>query len=82
MILLRFFLAAFNIAVISFLVFKLITVVKQPMERSKKTVFLTGGVLLLLAPVGIFLGFFGVAVQYFLVYPIAIFLFLYLTKQL
>jgi hypothetical protein len=82
MMLLRFLLIAFNVAVITFLVFKIITVTKQPMERSKKLLFLTGAILLLLAPMGIFLGFFGVAPQYFLVYPVAIFLFLYLTRQL
>lgn len=82
MILLRFFLVAFNVAVIGFLIYKMVGIVTTPMERSKKIVFLTGSILLLLAPLGIFFRFFGASPQYFLVYPLAIFLFLYLTKQL
>lgn len=79
---LRFFLLAFNVAVISFLVYKMVSVFNAPVERSKKVVFFTGGILLLLAPLGIFLHFFGASPQYFIIYPVAIFLFLYLTKQL
>ena len=41
-----------------------------------------GGILLLLAPVGMFIGIFAPTFQYFLIYPVAISLFLYLTKQL
>jgi hypothetical protein len=80
--LLRFFLLVFNVAVIGFLIYKMVGVINTPMERSKKVVFITGGTLLLLAPLGIFFRFFGASPQYFLVYPLAIFLFLYLTKQL
>jgi hypothetical protein len=81
MFLLRFLLMAFNVAVIGFLIYKMIEMVQKPVERSKKVIFLTGGILLLFAPLGIFFRFFGAAPQYFLIYPIAIFLFLYLTKQ-
>jgi hypothetical protein len=73
---------AFNVAVITFLVYRMIYVSRQPIETSKKVIFIAGGVLLLLAPLGIFFRFFGASPQYFLIYPVAIFLFLYLTKQL
>ncbi len=79
---LRFLLMAFNVAVICFLIYKMVTVVNTPVERSRKVIFLIGGTLLLLAPMGIFLRFFGAAPQYFLIYPVAIFLFLYFTRQL
>jgi hypothetical protein len=79
---LRFFLIAFNVAVIGFLIYKMVDVFNAPVEGSKKVVFITGGTLLLLAPLGIFFRFFGAAPQYFLIYPVAIFMFLYLTKQL
>jgi amino acid transporter len=82
MILIRFLLIAFNVAIIGFLIYRMIEVVKQPMERSKKAMILIGGTLLLLAPLGIFFRFFAPTPQYFLVYPVAIFMFLYLTKQL
>lgn len=82
MILLRFLLLAFNVAVITFLVYRMLIVFKEPMERSKKAIILTGGIILLLVPIGIFLRFFGAGPQYFMIYPVAVSLFLYLTKQL
>ena len=82
MILLRFLLLAFNVAIISFLIYRMVEVIKKPVEKSKKAMILIGGTLLLLAPMGIFLRFFAPTPQYFLVYPVAIFMFLYLTKQL
>lgn len=82
MILLRFFLIAFNVAIIGFLIYKIVDVIERPIERSKKTIFIIGGILLLLAPLGMFFRFFAPSPQYFLIYPVAIFMFLYLTKQL
>ena len=69
-------------AVISFLIYRMVDVIRRPMERSKKAMILIGGSLLLLAPLGIFFRFFAPTPQYFIVYPVAIFMFLYLTKQL
>ena len=82
MILLRFLLLAFNVAIITFLVYRMLIVLKEPMDRSKKTVIIVGAIILLLVPIGIFLRFFGAGPQYFLVYPVAVLLFLYLTKQM
>lgn len=72
----------FNVAIISFLIYKMVDVIRRPMEKSKKAMILIGGTLLLLAPLGIFFRFFAATPQYFVVYPLAIFMFLYLTKQL
>lgn len=82
MALLRLLLVLFNVLVIGFLIYKMIDVIKRPVERLRKTLILIGGTLLLLAPLGIFFRFFAATPQYFIVYPVAIFLFLYLTKQL
>ncbi len=82
MIALRFLLVVFNVAVVTFLIYRMLAVAKQPMEKSKKAIIITGGTLLLLAPFGMFFGIFTPAPQYFLVYPVAISLFLYLAKQL
>ena len=82
MILLRLALIAFNVAIISFLIYRMIDVIRRPMEKTRKAMILTGGTLLLLAPLGIFLKFFAATPQYFLIYPVAIFMFLFLTKQL
>lgn len=82
MILFRFLLIAFNVAVIAFLIFRMLETIKQPMDRSRKILIIAGGTLLLLAPIGIILRFFGATPQYFLIYPAAILMFLYLTRQL
>ena len=82
MVALRFLLIVFNVAVVTFLIYRIFGVVNQPVERSKKILIITGGCLLLLAPFGMFFGIFGAAPQYFVVYPVAISFFLYLTKQL
>jgi hypothetical protein len=82
MLLLRFFIIAFNVAVVTFLVYRMLQVVKQPMERSKKILVIIGGIILLLAPFGIFLRFFLPTLQYFLIYPVAIALYLYMIKEI
>jgi hypothetical protein len=82
MIVLRFLLIAFNIAVVTFLIYRLLMIANQPMEKSKKILIVVGGVMLLLAPLGMFAGIFAPTFQYILIYPVAISLFLYLTKQL
>ena len=82
MIVLRLLLIVFNVAVVTFLIYRLWVVIQQPMEKSKKVLIIVGAVMLLLAPLGIFMGIFRPTFQYFLIYPIAISLFLYLTKQL
>ncbi len=79
---LRLLLVVFNVAVVTFLIYRMLAVAKQPMERSKKIIIITGGIILLLAPFGMFFGIFLPSPQYFFVYPVAISLFLYLTKQL
>ena len=82
MVALRFLLIVFNVAVVTFLIYRVLAVAKQPIEKSKKILIITGGCLLLLAPFGMFFGIFGASPQYFIIYPVAISLFLYLTKQL
>jgi len=82
MILLRLLLIAFNVAIIGFLIYRMVDVIRKPVEKSRKALILIGGLLLLLAPLGMFLRFFAPTPQYFLIYPVAIFMFLYLTKQL
>ncbi len=82
MVVLRFLLMVFNVAVVTFLIYRLLIIAKQPMDKSKKILIVVGGVMLLLAPLGMFAGIFAPTFQYFIVYPVAISLFLYLTKQL
>lgn len=82
MIFLRFLLVAFNVAVVGFLVYTLLEIAKRPVPKFTKAIVITAGIMLLLAPFGIFFGIFPASIQYFMVYPVAIGLFLYLTRQL
>jgi hypothetical protein len=82
MVVLRFLLIVFNVAVVTFLLYRLVMVLQASMEKSKKIIIIIGGIMLLLAPLGMFMGIFRPTFQYFLIYPVAIGLFLYLTKQL
>ena len=82
MALLRLLLILFNVLIIAFLIYRMVDVIRRPVEKSRKAMILIGGTLLLLAPIGIFFRFFAATPQYFLIYPVAIFMFLYLTKQL
>jgi hypothetical protein len=82
MILFRFFVIAFNVAIVAFLIYKMVMMVISSDPPSKKVVFILGATILLLAPLGIFFRFFALTPQYFIVYPIAIIFFMYFTKQL
>ena len=82
MILLRFLVLAFNVAVVVFLIYRMFEVRKQSMERWKKTLIVAGGIILLLAPFGMFFRFFAPTVQYFIIYPAAIGLYLYMIKEM
>jgi hypothetical protein len=82
MILFRILLIAFNVGVISFLIYRMFEFSQKPVARSKKITFVLGGLVLLLIPFGIFLRFFAPTPTYLVVYPVAIGLFLYLTKRL
>ncbi len=81
MVILRMLLLFFNVAVVGFLVYRMLQVIKSPISTPKKALILFAGIFLLLAPLGIFIGIFLPAVQYLLVYPLAISLFLYLIKE-
>jgi glycopeptide antibiotics resistance protein len=82
MILARILLVAFNVAIIGFLIYRMFEFSKRTVSTSKKATFIIGGIVLLLIPFGILLRFFAPSAAYLVIYPVAIGLFLYLTKQL
>lgn len=82
MILLRFLVLLFNVAVVTFLVYELIRIGREPMERWRKRLIIGGGMLLLISPLAMFLGLIPATPQYFLIYPVAISLFIYLIRKL
>ena len=82
MILLRFLVLTFNVAVVVFLIYRMLQVAKEPMERWKKMLVVAGGIILLLAPFGMFFRFFAPTFQYFIIYPAAIGLYLYMIREM
>lgn len=81
MIAIRFFLILFNVAVVTFLIYRMVMISRQPIKAGRKWLIVTAGVMLLLAPFGIFVGIFKPGIPYFLVYPVAIGFFLFLIKE-
>ena len=80
MIFFRLFIIAFNVGIVSFLVYRMVMVIKEPIEKSRKQLVLIGGAMLLIVPFAILFTFMGASVQYFLVYPVVVSLFLYFTR--
>jgi hypothetical protein len=81
MILLRLFVIAFNVAVVTYLVYRMLQVARTPMVRARKIIILGTGVFLLLVPFAMFLKIMLPSMQYFLLYPVAVSLFLYLLRH-
>ncbi len=76
----RLLLMAFNVAVITYLLYHLFEIGRQPIERSRKTMIIISGILLLLSPFVMLLRIIPPTPLYFLIYPVAIGLFIYMTK--
>jgi hypothetical protein len=78
---LRFLILFFNVAVVTFLIYRMFGVIKQPMPKTRKAVILTAGVFLLIFPFAFILRIVPVSTVYFLIYPVAISLFIYLIRE-
>lgn len=81
MVILRFLILLFNVAVVTFLIFRMFNIAKQPMPKTKKAVILTAGILLLIVPFSFFLNIMPPTMTYFLAYPVAVSLFVYLIRE-
>lgn len=81
MVILRLLLIAFNVGVVTYLVYRLFIVIQEPIAKWKKSLVVLTGLLLLFAPFSMFFGIFRPSLQYFMIYPIAIVLFLYLIRE-
>lgn len=79
MILLRFLLLTFNAAVVTFLLYRLLQVYRTNHDRKFWIILI--GILLLLVPVTMVMGFIKPTAVYVLLYPVAISLYLYLIKN-
>ncbi|MFN8887049.1 MAG: hypothetical protein ACK5WF_06290 [Cyclobacteriaceae bacterium] len=76
---LRILLVAFNTAIITYLVYRLVQIYRS--ASSYKTVILIAGIVLLLLPITVLIGFIKPTVIYVLIYPIAIGSFIFLIKN-
>jgi hypothetical protein len=81
MIILRFLVLLFNVAVVTFLISRMFGVVKLPIPKTKKAVILTAGIFLLIVPLSFFLNIMPPSMLYFLIYPVAVSLFIYLIRE-
>lgn len=81
MVILRLLLIVFNVVVVTYLVYRMFQVAKEPIQSGKKSLILIAGILLLLAPFSMFFGIINASFTYFMIYPVAISLFLYLIRE-
>lgn len=79
MAVLRILLLAFNVAVVTYLIYRLLQIYKS--GDSQKEWKIGIGVFLLLIPVAMVLGVLKPSIVYLLVYPVAISLHLYLLRN-
>ncbi len=79
MMLIRILLLAFNVAVVTFLIYRLLQIYKS--NDDKKGWKMGIGVFLLLVPVIMILGFVKPTPVYMLLYPVAISLYLYMIRN-
>lgn len=79
MLILRVLLIAFNVSIITYMIYRLMQVYRS--YSSNKGWVLIVGIFLLLLPTTILMGFIKVSAIYVLVYPVAIGLFLYFIKD-
>jgi len=81
MVILRFLVLLFNVAVVTFLIYRMFNVARQPIPKTKKAVILTVGIFLLIVPFSFFFRIIPLSMSYLLIYPVAVSLFIYLIRE-
>jgi hypothetical protein len=76
----RFIVLAFNVAAVAFLIYSLLEVIRQPLSKQKKAVIITAGIILLILPFAFLIRIIPPTMLYFLIYPVAVSLFIYLIR--
>lgn len=80
MIFLRFLVLAFNVAAVTFLIYSLFEATRKPLPTQKKAVIITAGIILLILPFAFLIRIIPPTMLYFLIYPVAVSLFIYLIR--
>lgn len=78
---LRFLVLAFNVGVVTFLVYRMFMLSKLDLPKTKKAVIITAGIFLLIVPFAFIFRIIPVTMIYFIIYPVAVSLFIYLIRQ-
>jgi len=81
MAILRILLLAFNVAALTFLIYRLLQVYQQPGDIGRKRIIIIVGILLMIVPVLMVVRILPVSPVYLFVYPVALSLFLYLIRH-
>jgi hypothetical protein len=77
----RILLVAFNVGVLTFLIYRLLEVSRIPIPKSRKTTIVVTGIMLLVLPVVMLTGIIRPSMLYLLLYPVAISLMLYVIRD-
>ncbi|HEY3430624.1 MAG TPA: hypothetical protein VGK39_08110 [Cyclobacteriaceae bacterium] len=77
----RFLILFFNVAVVTFLVYRMFGIIKQPMPKTKKVPIIGTGIFLLIVPFAFVFRMIPLSPIYFLAYPVAVSLFIYLIRE-
>lgn len=78
---LRILILFFNVAVITFLVYKMFEVAKQDIAKTKKAVIITAGIFLLFIPIAFIFRIIPLSATFLLIYPVAVSFFIYLIRE-
>lgn len=82
MIFIRFIVLVFNVVVVTYLIYEMIRIAREPMEKGRKWLIIAGGIILLISPLGMLIRIFPASMQYFLIYPVAVSLYAFMIRRL
>lgn len=77
----RFLVLLFNVAAVTFLMYRLFMIFKEELPKGKKAVILTAGIFLLIVPFAFLFRIIPLSMVYFLIYPVAVSMFIYLIRE-
>ena len=80
MLIIRFLLLAMNATAIGFLIAKILKVYDSNLSLQRKRITITAGIILLLLPVTMIVGFIKPTPAYLVMYPVGIFFFVYMFR--
>ena len=70
-----------NVAALTFLIYRIVGVVNEPLPKNKKAVIVTAGILLMIVPIAFLLRIIPLTPVFLLTYPVAVSFFVYLIRS-